>query len=68
MALLMLMSFFFSCAGKFHSPLMTQYIYQIYTESVYGNASAGVHISKQPCVNDTGNVSRLDPRDVEVSV
>ena len=25
----------------FYNPLVTQYVYQVYTESVYGNASAG---------------------------
>ena len=68
MTLLTLVTFFWACAGKFHSPLVTQYMYQVYTESVYGNASAGVHISKHPCVNGTGGSSGVDTRDEEVSV
>nr|KAG5700573.1 hypothetical protein BaRGS_015369 [Batillaria attramentaria] len=44
MFVLALVTFMMSCAGKFHSPLMTQYIYQMYTESVYGNASVGVEV------------------------
>ena len=67
LTLLTLVTFFWMCAAKFHSPLVTQYTYQVYTESVYGNASAGVHISKHPCVNDTGGASGVDARDDEVS-
>ena len=68
MTLLTLVTVFWASAGMFHDPLVTQYIYQVYTESVYGNASAGVHIIKHPCVNGTGGSSGVDTRDEEVSV
>ena len=71
LALIALVTFLMSCAGKMHGPVLTQYVYQIYTNQVYGNASQGVHISSKPCVNASSaeglnSSDDTDPRRQEV--
>lgn len=44
-----------SMAAKLHSPVVTQYTYQVITEQVYGNASIDVSISAHPCINASDN-------------
>nr|KAG5703644.1 hypothetical protein BaRGS_002518 [Batillaria attramentaria] len=58
MALITLVGFLTAAAYKMHSPLMTQYTEQIYTQQVYGNDSLDVQVSKTPCVDN----STTDPR------
>lgn len=70
MAVLAVATFLFACAGEFSNPVLTQYIYQIYTDSVYGNDSIGVHISSNPCPekNRSNNASTnaTDSRETQV--
>ena len=68
MALVTLIAFFVSCSGKFHAPVMTQYVYQIYTNEVYGNISLGHQVSKQPCMNSSALNSTRDPLMEEVGM
>ncbi|KAK7116202.1 hypothetical protein V1264_001926 [Littorina saxatilis] len=65
MFLLVLIGFLASCASKIDVPVMTQYTYQVYTEQVFGNLSAGVHISKQPCVNSSYALTSSDTQQVQ---
>lgn len=67
MSLLTMIGFFVASAILLGSPVITQYTYQVYTKKVYGNVSAGIRVSKDPCVNATDN-STTDTRSQQVRV
>ncbi|KAK7104916.1 proton-coupled folate transporter-like [Littorina saxatilis] len=53
-----LVSIFVSVSDRMAEPVLEQYVYQVYTQQVYGNASVMVQITKTPCVN-TSNTSTV---------
>ena len=67
MSLVTMIGFFLASAVLLGTPLMTQYTYQVYTKKIYGNVSAGIRISKDPCINATDN-STTDTRSQQVRV
>ena len=51
-----LVSLLFILADRMAEPVLEQYVYQVYTQQVYGNRSVKVLVTKTPCLN-TSNTS-----------
>ena len=52
---IMLVSLLVSVADRLAEPVLEQYVYQVYTDQVYGNASRKVHITRTPCLNTSAS-------------
>ena len=50
-----LLSLLVSVADRLAEPVLEQYVYQVYTDHVYGNASRKVHITRTPCLNTSAS-------------
>ncbi|CAG5114695.1 unnamed protein product [Candidula unifasciata] len=51
-------------SGRFHTPVLVQYLYQRYADEIFGNAS--VKTSSHPCINESSASSKEESKLKEV--